>query len=247
MEGDEAIFFGRDLEIRDGLTAINELRATVTKRALVFQAPSGAGKSSYLRAGLWRRLRQQPGFTPLAIVRSAKGVVRNDEWGFAAGLFDALARSDRLGKNLSLTLSEIEDRAKSDLPGLLAQFADADAGPAGRRIDQAEEMTALSPEDDAELDHFLAQVLEPRPSLDIRLVLTARDDSVDATLARLAKAGLPQDQFETQRLHRLPPTRFDDIITGPAKAAERSGWPLTIEPQLVDALVTLATHYPFSH
>jgi len=43
MEGDEALFCGRDLEIRDGLKALEELRETITQRALVIQAPSGAG------------------------------------------------------------------------------------------------------------------------------------------------------------------------------------------------------------
>ena len=30
MEGDEALFCGRDLEIRDGLKALEELRETIT-------------------------------------------------------------------------------------------------------------------------------------------------------------------------------------------------------------------------
>ena len=51
MEGDEALFRGRDIEIRDGLRALEVLRQTVTQRALVMQAPSGAGKSLSLRAG----------------------------------------------------------------------------------------------------------------------------------------------------------------------------------------------------
>jgi len=81
MEGDEALLFGRDIEIRDGLKALEVLRESVSQRALVIQAPSGAGKSSLLRAGLWQRLRNHAGFTALGIVRSAKGVVRNEEWG----------------------------------------------------------------------------------------------------------------------------------------------------------------------
>lgn len=51
MEGDEALFRRRDIELRDGLRALEVLRETVTQRALVIQAPLGAGKSSFLRAG----------------------------------------------------------------------------------------------------------------------------------------------------------------------------------------------------
>jgi hypothetical protein len=64
MEGDEAQMFGRNIEIRDGLKALEGLRESVSQRALVIQAPAGAGKSSLLRAGRWRRLRRHPGFTP---------------------------------------------------------------------------------------------------------------------------------------------------------------------------------------
>jgi hypothetical protein len=186
MEGDEALFCGRDLEIRDGLKAVEDLRATVTQRALVIQAPSGAGKSSFLRAGLWRRLRGHTAFTPLAIIRSQKGAVRNEEWGLATGLFDTLQRTPDLGKQVGLSRDDIETRAASDLSGLLARFADADAAEQGRRtlligVDQAEEMTALAPEDDAELDGLLRALLAMPQDLDLRLVLTARDDSVDAT------------------------------------------------------------------
>src|SRR5260370_142827 len=43
-EGDAALFFGRRIEIRDGLKALEELRESVSQRAFLIQAPSGAGK-----------------------------------------------------------------------------------------------------------------------------------------------------------------------------------------------------------
>jgi hypothetical protein len=235
MEGDEALSFGRDIEIRDGLKALEVLRESVSQRALVMQAPSGAGKSSLLRAGLWGRLRNHAGFTPLGIVRAAKGVVRNEEWGLATALNDPRANC------LNLSRDEIEVRVRDDLPGLLAEIADKDRGEGGRRtlllgIDQAEEMTALSPAEDSELDDLLACLLKLPEDLDLRLVLTARDDSVDATLNRLASAGLRHEQVTTWRLGRLPATRFRDIVAGPVEAARRAGWPLRIDGALVDAL-----------
>ena len=113
MEGDEALFFGRDIEIRDGLHELEKMRASVTQRALIIHAPSGAGKSSFLRAGLWRRLRRHAAFTPLAIIRAAKGALRNEEWGLIAGLFDTLEKSKRL---LAGTLISISIMAAIPVP-----------------------------------------------------------------------------------------------------------------------------------
>ena len=246
MEGDEAIFCGRDIEIRDGVRAVEDLRAMVTQKALVIQAPSGAGKSSFLRAGLWRRLRRHAGFTPLAIVRPDNGIIRNAEWGLAAGLWDTLKRHDGLSRALPLSRDEIVSGLRENPSQLLERFADADAGDSGRRtlligIDQAEEMAALAPEDEAELDAFLAMVVSLPDELDLRLVLTARDDSMDATLDRLARAGIEQAQVTDLRLHRLAETRFGDVISGPAEAAARAGWPLQLSPDLTDALAGAAT------
>jgi hypothetical protein len=250
MEGDEALFFGRDIEIRDGLRALEDMRATMTQRALIIHAPSGAGKSSFLRAGLWRRLRRHAAFTPLAIIRAAKGALRNDEWGLIAGLFDTLEKSKKLGERLSLSRGDIEDRAASDLPGLLAEIAEADKSDGGRRtlllgLDQAEEISTLAQDENAklenaELEGLFCSVTAAPPDLDIRFVLTARDDSVDAVMARLASLGLAREQVATWRLHRMPATRFDDIIAKPAEAANRAGWPIKLETPLVDALAAAA-------
>jgi len=245
MEGDEAIFRGRDLEIRDGIKALDDLRGTVTGRALLIQAPSGAGKSSFLRAGLWRRLRRHPGFTPLAIVRTDGGAMHHAAWGFLAGLSETLKRNEELGRSLALSPAALAQKAAATLPALLKEFADADAIEGRRRtlllgIDQAEEMTALSSGDDAELKELLDAVLGLPPDLDLRLVLTVRDDSIDATVDRLVKAGLSLEAVQVWRLNRLPPNRFDDIIREVADAANRAGWPLKIDPTLVDALATAA-------
>jgi len=114
-------------------------------------------------------------------------------------------------KDLHLTRHQIE-RALAEPDGfrvLLARFADATAIEGIRRtmlvgIDQAEEITALTPADAPELDGLLRALLalhtlepakpgEPKP-LDVRFVLTVRDDSIDATLERLEQVGLPRNR-----------------------------------------------------
>lgn len=103
QEGDEAIFCGRAIDIRDGLKALDELRASVTGKALIIQAPSGAGKSSFLRAGLWQRVRRSAAFTPLAIIRTDQGAVRNPTWGLVTGLYDTLTKVKVLRDRLPLS------------------------------------------------------------------------------------------------------------------------------------------------
>ena len=74
-EEDAGIFFGREAEIMAGLTKLRVMRKRRSPRLLVIVAASGAGKSSYLRAGLWPRLKRDPDFAPLAILRPALGIM----------------------------------------------------------------------------------------------------------------------------------------------------------------------------
>ena len=241
QEGDEALFFGREREVRDCIRMLEQIRRSVSDRALLIQAPSGAGKSSLLRAGLWRRLRRHAAFSPLAIVRARQGVLSHEEWGLAAGL--AKAEANRL----KLPLGVLEDRIRDNLPRLLADFAKEDASPTGGGrtlllgVDQAEEMTALSaPNEIDELRCLFAALAEAGRTLDLRLVLTARDDSVEATLERLAAFEIGQEAVRNYSLHRMPPPRFKDVIEKPAKVADQSGFPLKLDDTLTTALADAA-------
>lgn len=68
-----ALFFGRAGDISRGLAKLRKLRHAGRGQILVVQAASGAGKSSYLKAGLWPRLERDTDFTPVAILRPATG------------------------------------------------------------------------------------------------------------------------------------------------------------------------------
>jgi hypothetical protein len=57
-EEDAAIFFGRDAQILRGLDRLRLMRDAAVERMLVVLGASRAGKSSFLRAGLWPRLRR---------------------------------------------------------------------------------------------------------------------------------------------------------------------------------------------
>jgi hypothetical protein len=220
---------------------IEQIRQSVSDRALVIQAPSGAGKSSLLRAGLWRRLRRHAAFSPLAIVRVRQAVLSHEEWGLAAGLAKPEANI------LNLPLEILEDRVSRDLPQLLAELVDADASRTGGRrtmllgIDQAEEIAALSaPQELDEYRRLFTGLMQAAGSLDIRLVLTARDDSIDATLDRLARFGITQEAVRTYRLHRMPAPRFKEVIEKPALVATGCGFTVKIDEALSTALAQAA-------
>src|SRR5262249_10983187 len=74
-EEEAGIFFGRDADIMAGITELRVMRKRRAPRFMVIEAASGAGKSSFLRAGLWPRLVRDPDFAPLAILRPAQGIL----------------------------------------------------------------------------------------------------------------------------------------------------------------------------
>lgn len=98
--GDAALFFGRAGDIARGLAEIRKLRRMATGQILVIQAASGAGKSSFLKAGLWPRLARDPEFVPLASLRPATGILTGEQGNRSAiRRFLRRARSRRLSRS----------------------------------------------------------------------------------------------------------------------------------------------------
>ena len=88
---DAGIFFGRDGPIVEALDLLRGLRETTAPRLLVILSASGAGKSSFLRAGLVPRLRRDDrNFLPLPIVRPERAAI-SGETGLLAALEAAFA------------------------------------------------------------------------------------------------------------------------------------------------------------
>src|SRR5580693_3399026 len=85
-EQDAAIFFGRDAQIVRGLDEIRRLVRTGITRMLVVLGASGSGKSSFLRAGLWPRLkRDDRAWLPLPILRPERAAI-SGKYGLAEAL-----------------------------------------------------------------------------------------------------------------------------------------------------------------
>jgi formylglycine-generating enzyme required for sulfatase activity len=233
-----------------GLTDLRLMRRRHSPRLLVIVAASGAGKSSYLRAGLWPRLKRDPDFAPLAILRPAQGILTGPD-----GLGRKLARwFDRHGRrklpgDIHSAMARSDSEAAAALGQLLAEAGGVatTARRAGAQearppapllaIDQGEELFAAENVTESErLLRLLAAVLrDPPEDVDPYVLVTIRADSVEALLQRWPALGLatPQSRY----LAPLSPTAYREVIVRPAEVYSQRVRRLAIEPALVDALV----------
>ncbi|WP_424405691.1 tetratricopeptide repeat protein [Pasteurella sp. PK-2025] len=87
---DAGILFGRDGAIKSFIAELQRLRQTTRIRLMVIQGASGAGKSSFLRAGILPRLARYPQqFALLPVIRPHDAVLSGEK-----GLIDALVQSN---------------------------------------------------------------------------------------------------------------------------------------------------------
>jgi hypothetical protein len=249
-EDDAAIFFGREAQIVRGLDRLRVMCDAGAERALVILGASGAGKSSFLRAGLWPRLqRDDRNFLPLPVIRPERGVIKGS-YGLLTAM-EAAISDPRVSKQpavagLPRSSGGIREMLESEKAGL-SRFLDAlrRASAAGMLspadtppptivicIDQGEEL--LNEESRAEAEQFLAWLSQClRPEEQTLVILAARSDAYPR-LQPLISCLKPA-------LFDLPPMPVGSIrllIEGPARVVEP---PLKLEPQLVETLVTEAS------
>ncbi len=246
-EDDAGIFFGREANIMAGITELRQMRKRRVPRFLVIEAASGAGKSSFLRAGLWPRLVRDPDFAPLAILRPALGILTGPD-----GLGRKLAPwFERYGKrklagDIHTALSSDGDAAFTALIeeatriATVARRAGApEARPPGPliAIDQGEELFAAENETESmRFLRLLASLLnEPPEGVDPYVLLTIRADSVESLLQRWPLLGL--DTPKPLYLPPLSPAAYRDVILKPASVFSERMRRLVIEPALAEALV----------
>ena len=254
-EDDAGIFFGRETDILAGLDEIRLLRRNGSPRILAIQAASGAGKSSFLRAGLWPRLCRDADYAPLAVVRPAQGILTGPE-----GLGRKLApRLSRPGAPVNpgdiYTRLLADDAAKTVAEFAKLMTAAAAQANEERRIvnpsapspaliiaiDQAEEL--LAPEDAEESQRFLALLAglmrDPPQGVEPFALLTVRADSAVRVLQAIVDLKL--EAPKTLTLLPLPQTSYRDVILKPIDVLARRGQRITLSPALADRLVADAT------
>ena len=247
-EVDAAVFFGREASIVRAIDQMRLVRERDVEQIFVILGASGAGKSSFLRAGLLSRLRRDSDhFIVLPPIRPERAAISGSQ-GLLNSLKGALATA---GQPMSPAQVRAE-LAATGLAGVLRRIE-----PAMQRADRSIEPTLIVPVDQAEelfgsdgqdeARHFLGYVerlrkhLSPTDSpvidsrrLRVLFVLTIRSDSLPKLQAHAALQGLSPVLFS---LPAMPVSEFKAVIEGPARRHSATVKPLVIAPQLTEQLV----------
>jgi len=255
---DAALFFGRAGDIARGLAEVRKLRRFGTGQVMVIQAASGAGKSSFLRAGLWPRLERDPEILPVAILRPATGILTGDHGvGRQLASYFATHRSPRTATEIHQALRGSPEKAAEAFLGLINEATklgyavnsvarpDAQLPTPVFGVDQAEELFAVADQEESQkFLEIIARVMAAKAQGSEEagqllaaplFVWTIRADSVDALLHATERVGLrPPDLFP---LPPIPRDAYREIIEAPLAVANQAGMRVTIDPLLVDALV----------
>ncbi|BDL38612.1 TIR domain-containing protein [Methylorubrum sp. GM97] len=243
---DAGIYFGREAQIIEALDRIRALRTGAAPRLLCILGSSGAGKSSFLRAGLWPRLaRDDEHFLPLPILRPERAALTGKS-GLLSILEDA-AEANGLG----LTRAAIRQaiiKGAAPLRPVLTQIRDAAAHSVAEEEahDRTERPLLVLPIDQGE-ELFLGEgaheggallallrdlVLEDAPALAV--VLTIRSDAFERLQLAPALEGIA---LQTMTFGPMPRGIYSTIIEGPADRMREADRRLVVEPALTRALL----------
>ena len=245
LEADDAgIFFGREAPTVAALDRLRGLREAAAPRFFAILAASGAGKSSFLRAGLLPRLaRDDRHFATLPVMRPERAAITGES-GLLRVLSDAFSSA-----KLGVTRAQIRvaiDGGATTLSPLLARLAESRrvAAPADEprpeaaalvlAIDQAEELFLA--EGAAEAHAFLELLKDVVTAAAPTLIVIAaiRSDAYDRLQSARELEGVRQETFS---LAPLPHGAYESVIEGPARRLGQSRRPLKIEPALTHALL----------
>jgi len=245
LEVDDAgILFGREAAIIEALDRLRGLRQAAPPRLLVILGASGAGKSSFLRAGLLPRLqRDDRNFLPLAVVRPERAAI-NGETGFLRAMELAL-QTGALSHPRAAIRAAIEAGATGVRP-LLQELSKATmatqlAAEPGEKppifvlpVDQGEEL--FLPEGAGEADHLLALIrdLLAEDAPGVLALVTIRSDAYERLQSAKLLEGIPQ---ATLSLPPMPRGAYQEVIEGPVARLRDTDRALTIEPALTQALL----------
>jgi tetratricopeptide (TPR) repeat protein len=241
---DAGIFFGREAPTIEALDRLRGLSEAAPPRFMVILGASGAGKSSFLRAGLLPRLqRDDQRYLPLPIIRPERAALTGE-----SGLIRSLEAAVKVA-GLRQTRAEVRAAVESGattVTTLLVALAEKARASGGtnegqlnpRRIvvaiDQAEELFLA--EGVAEADGFLRLVgdLATDPKSNLIVIATIRSDAYERLQTAPALDGVRQ---ETLSLPPLPRGAYQIVIEGPAARLAETRRSLKIEPALTAALL----------
>jgi TIR domain len=241
---DAGIFFGREAPTIEALDRLRGLKDAAPPRFLAILGASGAGKSSFLRAGLLPRLaRDDRHFIPLPVLRPERAAISGEtgllrvletalgEHGVAVPRADLRKAIDGGTASLRPLLTQLIDKAYA---ALVLDEAAARPPILVLSIDQSEELFLTDgAAEGANLLALLKDLLaEDSPGL---LVLaTIRSDSYERLQTAKALDGVT---LQPLNLPPMPRGAYQTIVEGPAQRLKDTDRPLIIEPALVQALL----------
>ena len=247
---DAAVFFGRDTSVIQGLDQLRQMREQRIDKMLVVLGASGAGKSSFSRAGLLPRLdRDDRHFYPLPIIRPQRSVISGNEGlvtCFEQALGKVKIKHNQAQIRETLSISEGLLQLLGELSALRKKELVSDApGPTFvLLIDQFEELYSSQRGAEAETLRSLLGDLLARPGGNAQtLTVSAANLIVIATIRTDLYENMQTDQFLDKvgrRFIDLTPmdrAEYKMVITGPAQCLEKAGTALTIDPKLTEQLL----------
>ncbi|MFI1393968.1 helix-turn-helix domain-containing protein [Streptomyces sp. NPDC020681] len=236
---DAGWFFGRE---RATAALVERVFERIGSGPLMLVAPSGAGKSSLLNAGLVPALRRSGGF-PMPGADGWPVVTFTPTARPLDELLDCTAKV--LGSDLGITARELQDRPERLLEAVAGLSDNSQAGPGDRQpppvrpvliVDQFEELFTLCSDEDerrAFVD-VLSAVATSRPAV------TGHDPAVVVLGPRADFTGscleLPElAPVFTDGLFVLPPMSVAELRESVTRPAELAG--VTLEPGLVQLVL----------
>lgn len=242
MEAEDAgIFYGREAATIAALDQLRGLAEMHPPRLMAILGASGAGKSSFMRAGLIPRLkRDEHHFLVLPPVRPQRAAISGD-----SGLISSLeqAASDA---GLKWTRSDVRKALAGGADAIAALLADLTAatvkslGGAGEAptvvlpLDQAEELFHSDGGTEAAALLDIAAALLMRDDIALIVLATIRTDSYEQMQAAPALTDIRQSTYSLPALARGAYLR---VIEGPPERLKGSDRALRIEPALTAALL----------
>ncbi|MER9134748.1 TIR domain-containing protein [Mesorhizobium sp. M0830] len=245
MEAEDAgIFYGREAATIAALDQLRGLAEAASPRLMAVLGASGAGKSSFMRAGLIPRLkRDDRNFLVLPILRPERAAITGK-----AGLIAAITTAGQsLGlkwtrakvnkavagdpEDVAMLFSEVGEAALRRISGAIEETAPAIILP----IDQAEELFLEAGQEEAQ--RLLALITTRLKAEHPRLIAlaTIRTDSYEKLQYALAQAEIREVPFSLPALAR---GAYQRVIEGPAERLAHAGRTLIIEPALTAVLLS---------
>ena len=244
LEADDAgIFFGREAPVIDAIDRLRGLAEAAPPRLMAILGASGAGKSSFLRAGLLPRLARDPQtFLPLPAIRPERAAISGE-----AGLVSALtAAFEAQGAAIARgAIRESVAAGSEAVKALLRKLQAASTAGAGElapqkppvvviAIDQAEELFLVEAQDEARAFLRLLAAFVSSDDPAVIVLLTIRSDNYERLQSAPELDGLHQ---ATLSLPPMPKGSYADVVKGPLQRLADTPRAIRMEERLIEALL----------